>query len=270
MKHEQSRVRIPDLLKKKAAGQKITMMTAYDASMAHWLDQAGIDALLVGDSLGMVVQGNETTIPVTLDAMVYHSRAVARGAQRALIVADMPFLTYQVSIEEAVRNAGRLIQEGNASAVKLEGGIPVAETVRRISEAGIPVMGHIGLTPQAVHRFGGYRIVGKTRHEADQLMLDAEALSRAGAFAVVLECIPAETAALITGRLDIPTIGIGAGVHCDGQVLVSYDAFGLYGGPIPRFVKKYADLGAQIVAATKEYIADVEEESFPVRERSLS
>ncbi len=269
MKRDIVRVRIPDFLRKKTLGQKITMLTAYDASMARLLDQAGVDALLVGDSLGTVIEGHETTIPVTLEAVLHHTRAVARGARRALVIADLPFLTYQVTPAEALRNAGRLVQEGGAHAVKLEGGIAIAETVRRIVEAGIPVMGHIGLTPQSVHQLGGYRTVGKTESESDRLMEEALALERAGAFAVVLECIPADTAAGITARLQIPTIGIGAGVHCDGPVLVSYDAFGLFEGPVPRFVKQYANLGEQMIAAARRYVADVEEQRYPAAEHSV-
>jgi 3-methyl-2-oxobutanoate hydroxymethyltransferase len=194
---------------------------------------------------------------------------VSRGAKRAFVVADMPFLSYHTTAAEAVRNAGRLLQEGGAAAVKIEGGIAIAPTAERIVEAGIPVMGHIGLTPQSVHQLGGYRTVGKTEREADRLMRDAEALEAAGAFAVVLECIPAETAAAITARLQIPTIGIGAGVHCDGQVLVSYDAFGIFDEIVPRFVKRYANLGEEIVAATARYVEDVEQERFPAAEHSF-
>ena len=240
------------------------MLTAYDATMARLLDRAGIDVLLVGDSLGMVILGHETTVPVTLEDMIHHSRAVAQGARRALVVADMPFLTYQVTAEEAIRNAGRLMQEGGAEAVKLEGGAFIAETVRRLVEVGIPAMGHIGLTPQSVHRLGGFRIVGKTEPEAARLLSDAQALEAAGAFAIVLECIPEAVAAAITAQLKIPTIGIGAGPHCDGQVLVSYDAFGLFDEFTPHFVKQYATLGADMVAAAKQYIAEVEEGRFPV------
>jgi 3-methyl-2-oxobutanoate hydroxymethyltransferase len=237
--------------------------------MARLLERAGIDALLVGDSLGMVILGHETTIPVTLDAMVHHARAVANGAKRALVIADMPFLTYQASVAEALRNAGRLIQEGGASAVKLEGGVTMAETVQRVVEAGIPVMGHIGLTPQAIHHLGGYRTVGKTDREAQRLLEDAGSLEVAGAFAVVLECIPPDLAAAITAKLAIPTIGIGAGPHCDGQVLVSYDAFGLFDELTPRFVKQYARLGEEIVAAAKQYITEVSEERFPAAEHAV-
>ena len=244
------------------------MLTAYDATMARLLDQSGIDVLLVGDSLGMVILGHDTTIPVTLEAMIHHSRAVTNGAKRALVVADMPFLTYQVSVEEAVRNAGRLIQEGGVAAVKMEGGLAVTPAVQRLGEIGIPVMGHIGLTPQSVHRLGGFRMVGKTDTEAGRLIEEARALEQAGAFAVVLECMPEEVAAAITSELKIPTIGIGAGPHCDGQVLVSYDAFGLYDAVAPRWMKRYATLGAQLVAAAKEYIAEVQDGRFPAREHS--
>ncbi len=214
------------------------MLTAYDATMAALLDRAGIDALLVGDSLGMVVLGHETTIPVTLDAMVHHAAAVTRGASRALVIADMPFLTYQVSEEDALRNAGRLMQEGGVHAVKLEGGRAIAGVTRRLVDTGIPVMGHLGLTPQSVHQLGGYGAVGKTDETATQIFDDARRLQDAGAFAIVLEAIPAELAQRVTGALAIPTIGIGAGPECDGQVLVSYDAFGLFDRFVPGFVKQ--------------------------------
>jgi 3-methyl-2-oxobutanoate hydroxymethyltransferase len=266
MPHESSRLRVPDFTRKKTLGRKITMLTAYDASMASLLDAAGVDALLVGDSLGMVIMGAETTIPVTLDAMIHHTRAVVAGTKRALVIADMPFLTYQASSADALRNAGRLVQEGGASAVKLEGGAAVAEIVQKLVESGIPVMGHIGLTPQSVLRLGGFKTVGASRPEADRLIDDARALQHAGAFSIVLECIPAETAAEITAAVGIPTIGIGAGPHCDGQVLVSYDAFGLYPGRTPRFVKQYARLGDLMVEAAKEYVADVEQGRFPAAE----
>lgn len=269
MPHHPNQIRIRDLIRKKARGEKITTLTAYDATMARLFDQAGIDILLVGDSLGTVILGYDTTIPVTLDAMIHHSRAVTRGASHALVVADMPFLTYQVSVEEAVRNAGRLIQEGGVSAVKMEGGEPVADRVHRLGEIGIAVMGHIGLTPQSVHRLGGHRVVGKTREEADRLVQDARILEQAGAFALVLECIPADVAAGITAELTIPTIGIGAGPDCDGQVLVSYDAFGLFDEFQPRFVKRYLDMAAQISAATRQYIEDVREGRFPAAEHSV-
>ncbi len=261
------RVRVPDLKEKKRRGEKIAMLTAYDAAMAHLLDRAGIDVLLVGDSLGMVVLGYETTIPVTLDAMVHHTSAVARGTSRALVVADMPFLTYQVSVAEAVRNAGRLIQEGGAAAVKIEGGEPVLDVARRLVEIGIPVMGHLGLVPQSVHQLGGFRQQARVERDAEKLIADARALEQAGAFSIVLESIPAEVARAVTSTLEIPTIGIGAGPHCDGQVLVSYDAFGLFDGPVPPFVKQYARLGEQITAAAKSYAEEVREGVFPAVEQ---
>jgi len=268
MSQDTAPVRIPDLIRKKTLGQKITMLTAYDASMARALDEAGVDALLVGDSLGNVIMGCETTIPVTLDIMTHHTRAVVNGTRRALVVADMPFLTYQVNAGEAVRNAGRLIQKGGAAAVKLEGGSPVAPTVRRIVDAGIPVMGHIGLIPQSVHRLGGYRTVGSTSEEAQALFDDAAALEKAGVFSIVLECVPPDTAAAITAAVAVPTIGIGAGPHCDGQVLVSYDAFGLTRGRVPGFVRRYAKLGEQMTEAARQYIADVEHGRFPASRQS--
>jgi len=269
LSRERARVRIPHFLEKKQRGQKITMLAAYDATMARLLDRAGIDALLVGDSLGTVILGDETTLSVTLDVIIHHSKAVTHGARRALVIADMPFLTYQVSVEDTVRNAGRLMQEGGVAAVKLEGGVPVAETVRRLVDIGIPVMGHIGLTPQSVHRLGGFRAVGKSPSEANALIQDARALEQAGAFAIVLESVPDGVAAAITGEMKIPTIGIGAGPHCDGQILVSYDAFGLFDSFVPRFVKQYAKLGEAMVDAAKEYIDDVQQGKFPSHEHSV-
>ena len=263
------RFRIPHLAARKRDGQKIAVLTAYDATMAQLLDLAGIDVLLVGDSLGTVILGYETTLPVTLEAVIHHARAVSNGAKRALVVADMPFLTYQTSVPDALRNAGRLMQEGGAAAVKLEGGVAIAGTVQRLVEVGVPVMGHVGLTPQSVHRLGGFRAVGKTPREAGQVIEDARALERAGAFAVVLESIPDTVARDITAELAIPTIGIGAGPDCDGQVLVSYDAFGLFNAFVPRFVKQYAKLGDLLVAAAQEYIDDVQTGRFPGVEHSV-
>jgi 3-methyl-2-oxobutanoate hydroxymethyltransferase len=270
MAKQLQKIRVPDLLVMKAAARKIAVLTAYDAAMAGIMDAAGIDVLLVGDSLGMVVLGRDTTVGVTLDMMVHHCRAVSRGASRALVVADMPFLTYHASIPDALRNAGRLMQCGHAAAVKIEGGRSFCEVVRALTGAGIPVMGHVGLLPQHVHRLGGFRPFGKSREEAEQLIADAHALEDAGAFALVLESIPAELARRVTGELAIPTIGIGAGPHCDGQVLVSYDAFGLFQGPVPRFVKRYADLGAAIAEATRAYIGDVRDGTFPSSEHSIA
>jgi 3-methyl-2-oxobutanoate hydroxymethyltransferase len=256
-------IRVPDLRAMKERGEKITVLTAYDATMARLLDRAGIDVILVGDSLGMVVLGYDTTLPVTLDMMIHHTAAVRRGARRALVVADMPFMTYQLSAEEAIRNAGRLIQEGGAAAVKIEGGQHMAETARRLFDIGIPVMGHLGLTPQSVHKFGGFRQQARDPHAVRQLMEDAAMLEQAGVFAIVLESIPDDVAKQVTESLSIPTIGIGAGPHCDGQVLVSYDALGLYDGPMPPFVKQYAHASEQIVDGAKAYIDDVRAGRFP-------
>jgi 3-methyl-2-oxobutanoate hydroxymethyltransferase len=265
MSRNQSKITIPQLSDRKHAGKKITMLTAYDATMARLLDLAGIDMLLVGDSLGTVIMGCDNTLQVTLDAVIHHTKAVTNGAKRALVVSDMPFLTYQVSVAEALRNAGRLVQEGGATAVKLEGGAAVADTVERLVSVGIPVMGHIGLTPQSVHQLGGFRQVGKAQPEAEKILEDAHCLERAGAFAVVLEAMPNALAAAITAELKIPTIGIGAGPDCDGQVLVSYDAFGLFDTFVPKFVKQYAKLGDTVTDATKQYIAEVQDGRFPTR-----
>ncbi len=262
-------VRAPDLKKKKRRGERITMLTAYDATMAGLLDRAGIDVLLVGDSLGMVVEGHDSTIPVTLDAMIHHTRAVSRGTKRALVVGDMPFMTYQTGVEDAVRNAGRIIQEGGAGAVKIEGGRPVLDVAARLTDVGIPVMGHLGLTPQSVLRLGGFRPQAQTTEDADELIAEAQTLEAAGVFALVLESIPAEVAATVTRELTIPTIGIGAGPYCDGQVLVSYDAFGMFDKFVPPFVKQYARLGEEIVRATEEYISDVREGRFPAHEHTV-
>ncbi len=263
-------MRVPGLLEMKRGGQKITMLTAYDATMARIMDGAGIDVLLVGDSLGMVIAGQETTVGVTIDMMVHHSRAVANGTERALIVTDMPFLTYQMGTYEAIRNAGRLMQEGGAAAVKIEGGGPVCDVARALTEAGIAVMGHLGLLPQQIHKLGGYRAAGKSEEEAEQLMADAHGLAEAGVFAVVLECVPDAVACRITKELAIPTIGIGAGPHCDGQVLVSYDAFGLYRGFVPKFVKRYAELGSAMEQAARVYIDEVRSGAFPSAEHSVA
>jgi 3-methyl-2-oxobutanoate hydroxymethyltransferase len=257
------KIRVPDLALMKARGERIVMLTAYDATMARIFDRAGIDVLLVGDSLGHVILGLDTTIPVTLDAIVHHTRAVTRSAERALVVADMPFLTYQITPEQAMRNAARLFQEGGAAAVKLEGGRALAETVRRITSAGLPVMGHLGLTPQHVHRLGGMRRQARDNEAAQELISDALALEDAGVFAVVLEAIPDAVAAAVTSRLTIPTIGIGAGPHCDGQVLVSYDVLGLFDTFVPPFVKQYAQLRETILAAARSYADDVRQGSYP-------
>jgi 3-methyl-2-oxobutanoate hydroxymethyltransferase len=264
------KVRVPDLLEMKRAGRKIAMLTAYDATMARLIDAAGVDVILVGDSLGMVVMGDETTVGVTLDAMVHHTRAVVNGTRRALVVADMPFLTYQESVARAVRNARRLMQEGGASAVKLEGGVAIAPVVRRLSDIGVPVVGHVGLVPQSVHKLGGFRPVGRTAEEAEQIVRDARAVEEAGAFAIVLESIPGELAERITREAEIPTIGIGAGPHCDGQVLVSYDALGFFEAFVPRFVKRYAELGTAVTEAVRQYVSEVRSGAFPAPEHSVS
>jgi 3-methyl-2-oxobutanoate hydroxymethyltransferase len=249
----------PDLTPMKARGERIVMLTAYDAMMVRLLDRAGIDVLLVGDSLGQVILGLDTTIPVTLDAVIHH----ARGASRALVVADMPFLTYQVSAEEALRNAARLFQEGGAAALKLEGGHPVADAVRRLTAAGLPVMGHVGLTPQHVHRLGGMRQQARQEGAAQELIHDALALEDAGAFAVVVEAVPDAVAEAVTSRLKIPTIGIGAGPHCDGQVLVSYDMLGLFETFVPKFVRQYAQVRELILDAARKHANDVREGVYP-------
>jgi 3-methyl-2-oxobutanoate hydroxymethyltransferase len=260
-----TQIRITDFAEKKRRGEKIAMLTAYDAVMARVFDHAGVDALLVGDSVGMTALGFDTTIPVTLDAMVHHTAAVRRGVSHALIVADMPFLTYQVGVAEAVKNAGRLLQEGGAAAVKLEGGRPVIEVVRRLVDIGVPVMGHLGLLPQSVHKFGGFRRQGGDPAAAEEILADAVALEAAGAFAVVLESVPTELARNVTAHLRIPTIGIGAGIECDGQILVCYDVLGLSDGPVPSFVREYARLGEVARAAARAYIDDVREGRFPAR-----
>jgi 3-methyl-2-oxobutanoate hydroxymethyltransferase len=257
------RIRVPDFTRKKRRGEKIAVLTAYDATMARLFDNAGVDALLVGDSLGNVVLGYETTLQVTLDAMIHHTGAVVRGTSRALVIADMPFLTYQISPSEAVRNAGRLLQEGGAAAVKLEGGRAMLETVERLVAVGIPVMGHLGLQPQSIHQAGGYVRQATTTDAAETLLADALALERLGAFALVLESIPADVARAVSVRLEIPTIGIGAGPDCDGQVLVSYDMLGLTQGA-PPFVKEYAHLAAEVSAATRAYVEEVRAGRYPM------
>jgi 3-methyl-2-oxobutanoate hydroxymethyltransferase len=254
--------RITDLAARKARGEKIAMMTAYDAAFARLLDAAGMDVLLVGDSLGMVVLGYSTTIPVTLDAMIHHTQAVVRGAERALIVTDLPFLSYQVSTAEALRNAGRLLQEGGAAAVKLEGGRAVVAVVERLVEVGIPVMGHLGLLPQSIHQLGGFRQQATRSEDAERLLEDAHLLETAGAFAIVLESIPAELARKVTAELRIPTIGIGAGPDCDGQVLVLHDVMGL-SPHRPPFAKEFAPVGEIVVKAASEYVREVKEGVFP-------
>ncbi|MBX6351893.1 MAG: 3-methyl-2-oxobutanoate hydroxymethyltransferase [Thermoflavifilum sp.] len=257
------RITTRKLVQMKQAGERIAMITAYDYPIARLLDEAGVHMLLVGDSLGMVVQGHDSTIPVTLDHMVYHASLVSRAAERALVVADLPFLTYQVSAEQALQSAARLMQEGGAHAVKLEGGGEMAHTVRRLVDSGIPVMGHLGLTPQSVHALGGFTVQGRTRNAAERLLADAMALEEAGAFSLVLEMVPAEVAGLIRRKLTIPVIGIGAGPDCDGQVLVFHDMMGLTSGYIPRHNKVYAQLADVIRQAAAAYCTEVAEGTFP-------
>ena len=249
------------LLKKKKI--KITALTAYDFITAKILDESGIDIVLVGDSLGNVFQGNETTLPVTMDEMIYHTKAVAKGVERAMIVVDMPFMSYQLSIDEGFRNAGRIMKETSAGAVKLEGGLRVAETIKKITDAGIPVMGHIGLTPQSIHQFGSYRERGRSKDEAEEIMNDAKAIEEAGAFSIVNEKIPATLAMQISQSVKIPTIGIGAGPECDGQILVTPDMLGLNVDFHPRFVRRYANLADELSKAVKSYIEDIKVSKFP-------
>ncbi len=250
----------------KADGKKLTMLTAYDYSTAALVDGAGIDGILVGDSLGNVMLGYEDTISVTMEDMIHHGAAVARGAKDCLVVIDMPFMSYQESIEEAVHNAGRLMKEGRANAVKLEGGASVAAQIKAITDAGIPVMAHLGLTPQSINAFGGYKVQGKTEAAAKKLLEDAKVVEEAGAFAVVLECVPSALAAMVTKSLSIPTIGIGAGSDCDGQILVYQDLLGMFSDFTPKFVRRYAEIGAAMKDAFKAYIADVQSGAFPAPE----
>jgi 3-methyl-2-oxobutanoate hydroxymethyltransferase len=257
------RVTINEIMAMKGNGERIVMATAYDYSMAALVEAAGVPMILVGDTLGMVVLGYDSTLPVTLDDIVHHTKAVVRGTKTALIVADMPFMTYQVSPEEAVRNAGRLMQETGCQAVKLEGGEAMAETVAAIVRCGIPVMGHLGMTPQSVNLFGGFRMQGKTEASAIQIIRDAQALEEAGAFAIVLELVPQELAAYITERIGIPTIGIGAGAQCDGQVQVLHDMLGLLGEYMPRHARRFGEIGQAIVTAIQSYVAAVKDGSFP-------
>jgi 3-methyl-2-oxobutanoate hydroxymethyltransferase len=259
MPSDETPVTPPDFARWKAQGRKIAVLTVYDYTMARLLDAAGVDCLLVGDTLGNVVQGHDTTLRVTLDQMVYHAEMVARAARRALVVADLPFLSYQASIEQAILSAGRFLKETQSAAVKLEGGRRMAATIRALVEAGIPVMGHVGLTPQSVRRFGGYKV----QRDAEQVLDDARAVAEAGAFAMVLECVPAEVAARVTAEVGVATIGIGAGAGCDGQVLVTPDLLGLIEGFRPRFVRRYAELGAAVRQAATSYVDDVRSGRFP-------
>jgi 3-methyl-2-oxobutanoate hydroxymethyltransferase len=263
------RVNINQIKEMKQKGEKITMLTAYDTPFARILDEAGVDILLVGDSVGSVVAGYPNTLPVTIDEMIYHTRAVVTGTERALVVIDMPFMSYQISIEDAKRNAGRMIKESGAEAVKLEGGVNMKEAIKAIVDIDIPVMGHIGLTPQSIHQMGGHKVQGKVEEQKQKIMADAVAVEEAGAFSVVMECIPTELAQEITEQLSIPTIGIGAGIHCDGQVLVIHDLLGLMGDFRPKFVKSYVNLQQAITQAVKEYMDEVRKKKFPAEEQSF-
>jgi 3-methyl-2-oxobutanoate hydroxymethyltransferase len=270
IKGGEMRVTITEIKQMKQANEKIPMLTAYDYVTARMIDEAGVPLVLVGDSLGMVMLGYESTIPVTMEEMIHHTKAVVRGAKKALVVGDMPFMTYHTSVSDALRNAARFIQEAGAQAVKLEGGEVVAETVSRLVGCGIPVMGHIGLTPQSIHQLGGFKVRGKGLDEARKLLDDASILEEAGAFAVVLECTPAPLSKLITQRLSIPTIGIGAGADCDGQVQVISDLLGLYTEFVPKHAKQYARLAGEIKTAVSSYMSEVKCGSFPTADQSYT
>ncbi len=261
-------ITVPDVLRFKADARRFAMLTAYDYTTALLADRAEIPVLLVGDSLGMVMLGHPTTVPVTLDDIVHHARAVARGSSNALLVGDMPFLSYQASPEQAMAGAARLLQEGGMHAVKMEGAGPVVELVSRLTTIGVPVMAHLGLTPQSVHAIGGFRVRGRTAEAAERILSDARELEAAGAFSLVLEAVPAEVGRMVTEALRIPTIGIGAGPHCDGQVLVVHDMLGLTVGRTPRFVKRYANLGEQVVEAMRAFAREVGDGSFPAAEHT--
>ncbi len=264
-----AKITINDFMKKKSAGEKICMLTAYDYPFARMADEAGMDALLVGDSLAMVVQGLDNTLPVTMDEMIYHTRMVSRGAENAMVIGDMPYMSYQVSVEEAVRNAGRFIKEGGAQAIKMEGGSEVCDRITAMARSEIPVMAHIGLTPQAIHRMGGYKVQGKDEEARKKLLEEAKAVEDAGAFSLVIEAIPMDLAREITESISIPTIGIGAGPHCDGQVLVMHDVIGIFDRFVPKFVKRYAELKDEAVIAMKKYREEVESGEFPTKDQSF-
>jgi len=264
-----ARTTIQDFLKKKSEGKKITMLTAYDYPFAQIVDEAGIDAVLVGDSLGMVVQGLENTLSVTMDEMIYHTKIVSRAVKNALVIGDMPFMSFQTGVEEAVRNAGRFLKEAGASAVKLEGGADVALQIRAMTRAEIPVMAHIGLTPQSIHRMGGFKVQGKTEDAARKLIEEAHMVEDAGAFSLLIEAVPTKLAHRITKELSIPTIGIGAGPHCDGQVLVLHDVIGMFERFVPKFVKRYANLKDEALKAIMTYREEVEKGEFPSEEQSF-
>jgi 3-methyl-2-oxobutanoate hydroxymethyltransferase len=260
---------VPKIIEMKAKGEKIACLTAYDSLLASLLDASGMDIILVGDSAAMVYAGHDTTLPITMDEMLYHTKAVTRGVKRALVIADMPFLSFQITPERAVENAGRFLQQGRAAGVKMEGGKPIADTVRRLTDIGIPVMGHLGLTPQSIGIFGGYRLRGKTESEAVSIREDAKALEQAGVFAVVLEKIPSALAAEVTKSISIPTIGIGAGPDCDGQILVTPDMLGLFEAFKPKFVRQYAALAETIRNAATGFMKDVKSGGYPSGEESF-
>ncbi|GBD94307.1 3-methyl-2-oxobutanoate hydroxymethyltransferase [bacterium BMS3Abin05] len=262
------KITVPEIVRMKKDGGKIAALTAYDYLMAKILDQAGIDIILVGDSVGMVVAGHSSTLPVTLEQILYHTQAVSRGVTRALLVSDMPFLSFQVSEAQTIENAGRLMKEGNAEAVKIEGGEPVAGVISKLVDFGIPVMGHLGLTPQSFHKFGGFKVQGREEAAAGKLLQDAELLEKAGVFSIVLEKVPASLAKRVSEALHIPTIGIGAGVGCDGQILVSHDMLGLYEDFHPKFARRYAELADEMKSAFKQYIDDVKSARFPSDDES--
>jgi len=264
------RVTTTQLLKMKARAEKIVMVTAYDYPTARLVDEAGVDVVLVGDSLGMVVLGHETTLPVTLEDMIHHAKAVVRGVNRALVAVDMPFMTFQTGTTDALRNAGRILQESGAAAVKLEGGVDVCPQVRALVSAGIPVIGHLGLTPQSINVFGGYKLQGRDEEAAERILSDAQALEHSGVCSIVLECVPEDLARKITAAVSVPTVGIGAGVHCDGQVLVLHDLLGIAGNVQPRFVKQYARVGEVIREAVEKYAEEVRESKFPGPEHSFA
>ncbi len=260
---------LQDFLSRKKEGRRISMLTAYDYPFAQIVDEAGIDVILVGDSLGMVVQGLDNTLPVTMDEMIYHTKMVSRAVKNAMVIGDMPFMSYQVSVNEAVRNAGRFLKEAGAAAVKMEGGAEVLEHIRAMTRSDIPVMAHIGLTPQSIHRMGGYKVQGRTEKAAKKLMEDAGSLEDAGAFSLLLEAIPMDLAKKITKTLSIPTIGIGAGPHCDGQVLVLHDVIGMFERFTPKFVKRYGELKKEALRAVAAYRKDVEKGKFPTKDQSF-
>jgi len=263
------KITIDTILNKKSSSDKITMLTAYDYPFARIVDEAGVDMILVGDSVAMVVQGLDNTLPVSMEEMLYHTKLVSRAVKQAMVVADMPFMSYQLSVEDAVRNAGRFLKEAGAEAVKIEGGSEVVEKVRAMVRSDIPVVAHIGLTPQAIHRMGGFKVQGKTEEQRKRLMEDALALQEAGAFCIILEAIPMDLAREITQALNIPTIGIGAGPYCDGQVLVLHDLLGLFDRFVPKFVRKYANLKEEALKAIKAYIEDVKQGAFPTEKESF-